>query len=627
MAFILHYSTLATVALATWTSALCAQGAVAFREVATVGRFESAGWVAATPDGRTVLIAVDTTLMLVDVTSGRTSVIARGEFTRIAMSRQASHIAFDRAARGGARQIWAARIDVEKGVVDSLRRLTTERDYSPVFSPDGQTIAFSREYATAESLSVVDLAGGPVRTLPAGGDIRAVGWSPDGKSVYFSAAGGPRGNEFAIARLNIAERTVTPVLAQNFLPRARLSLDGAQLLYSPTAVAHGIAQSDGDPIAVIPSDLRTEGNAFSQPDWLGSSGAIVMTSMIRPRVLIAIDLATGRSIELTDGSAWVGASSVSHDNRRVAAVSATNGSSRLSVATIAGTEVQTFATRRPVAPSNTGSALPRWSPDDRFVAVPTGTVGRPGSHPVPTGIDVIELATSRVVTLDINHDVSRYIWSPDSRSIRYVHSQGADSNDLRPMQVREAALEGGNRLVRELNRSADAVLFQDFNHVYVRLDGTLVDLQSGIVHDIVPPWAFPQPSPVAALPCFSPNGEWMALPTSAARRGPYNRVLLVALRTGERRILDAGLQRTMPEGVKCHPDNQHLVVTGVDSAGVGRAVLLSIADGTRHTTTDVDYDLEGATQFAVAPDGRTLIVSRQRPALPLKLFVFESAKK
>jgi Tol biopolymer transport system component len=623
----LAYSTIATIAFTAWASAVRAQAAGAFREVATLGHFESAGWIAATPDGRSVLVAVDTTLLLVNLDSGATSVIARGQFTRIAVSRQATHIAFDRAAQDDTRQIWVARIDLRKGVVDSARILTTERDYSPVFSPDGGSIAFSREYATADSLAVIELQSGRVRMLPAAGDLRAVGWSPDGTAIYFAAGGGPRGNQFAIARLTIADGSVTPVLAGNFLPRARLSLDGLQLLYAPTTEDFGIAGSRGDPMSMISGDLKASGHSASQPDWVGASGAIAMTSMLRPRALIAIEMASGRPLPLSEGLEWVGASAVSHDSRRVAAISAKDGPPRLSVFSISGARVQTFSTRRPVAPSNTGSALPRWSPDDRFVAVPTGTVGRPGSHPVPTGIDVVELATSRVFTLDIDHDVGRFVWSPDSRSIRYVHSQGADSTDPRPMQVREAGLEGGNRLVRELPKSADAVLFQDFNHAYIRLDGTLIDLLSGAIRDVVPPAALPQAAPVAALPCFSPNGAWMAMPTSAARRGPYNRVLLVSLSTGERRILNAGLQRTMPEGVKCHPDSQHLVVTGVDSTGVSRVVLLSIADETRRTITEVDYDLEGAVQFSIAPDGQTLVLSRSRPPLSLKLFLYEAGRQ
>jgi Tol biopolymer transport system component len=627
MASRLVRSTLMTVAFTAWSSAVPAQGGGAFREVATVGRFESTGWVAAAPDGHSVLVAVDTTLLLVDVSSGRTSVIARGRYRRISLSHERTHIAFDRSGANGP-EIWVARVDLQHGVVDSARRLSADRGYAPVFSPDGRTIAFSRVYATAESLAVVALADGAARTLPAGGsDLAAVGWSPDGNSVYFAAARDPRANAFPVFRLTIADGTVIPVLAQNFLFRARLSPDGSYILYAPTPEASGIARSNGEPVSMIPIEQMGAGREISEPEWVGPTGAFAVTSIVQPRMLIALDVASGRSTQLSDGAEWAGASAISHDNKRVAAIMAKDGPARLSVIDSWGTGMQTFRTRRPVAPRETGNAVPRWSPDDRFIAVPTGSAARPGSHPNATGVDVIELATSRVITLDIDHDLSRLVWSPDSRAIRYVHSQGLDTTDQRPMQVREAALQGGNKLVQELPRSAGATVFQDFNHVYSRNDGTLIDIRDGTIRDLVPLSAFPQPWGAPAVPCFSPSGEWMAQPTSAARSGPYNRVMLVAVRTGVRRILNAGLERTMVEGVKCHPDNEHLIVTGFDSTGASRAVLLSIADGTRRTIADVDYDLEGALQFAVAPDGKTLVVSRRRPPLPLKLFLFESTKK
>jgi hypothetical protein len=287
--------------------------------------------------------------------------------------------------------------------------------------------------------------------------------------------------------------------------------------------------------------------------------------------------------------------------------------------------MQTYSTRHAIAPSSQ-NVVPRWSPDDRFVAVPTGNVDKTFSHRNPTGIDVIEPSTSRVITLDIDHEVSRYVWSPDSRAIRYVHQQGADSTDPRPMQIREASLQGGNRVVRELSRSAGAILFQDFDHVYSREDGALIDLRTGSARVLVPPSEFPQPANVPALSCFSPNGEWMALPTSAVGRGPYNRVKLVAVHTGERRLLDPGFRRMNPDGVKCLPDNQHLIATGTDSSGVTRMELLAIADGSRRPIAEVDNDLVGSIQFAVAPDGKTIVVSRIQPAERLKLMVFDATR-
>ena len=113
---------------------------------------------------------------------------------------------------------------------------------------------------------------------------------------------------------------------------------------------------------------------------------------------------------------------------------------------------------------------------------------------------------------------------------------------------------------------------------------------------------------------------------SPIRRPPYDLVMLVAVRADERRMLNAGLQRTLPEGIQCHPDNRHVIVTGTDSSGVSRAVLLAIANGARRTIAEVDSGLVGSLQVAVAPDGQMLVVSRTLPVKPLKLFQFDGAK-
>src|ERR1044071_3633879 len=67
-------------------------------------------------------------------------------------------------------------------------RLTTGvgREFNPLFSPDGQWIAFTGEYDGNVDVYVMPAAGGVPRRLTwhPGGDQLA-GWTPDGKSVLF----------------------------------------------------------------------------------------------------------------------------------------------------------------------------------------------------------------------------------------------------------------------------------------------------------------------------------------------------------------------------------------------------------------------------------------------------------
>jgi tricorn protease len=107
---------------------------------------------------------------------------ANGEPTRLLRSPtvSATHIAF-----AYANNIW-----VVERAGGTARRLTSFQGQttSPRFSPDGESIAFSAEYAGNTDIYVVPAAGGEPRRLTwhPGADT-AQGWTPDGKSVLFSS--------------------------------------------------------------------------------------------------------------------------------------------------------------------------------------------------------------------------------------------------------------------------------------------------------------------------------------------------------------------------------------------------------------------------------------------------------
>lgn len=68
-------------------------------------------------------------------------------------------------------------------------RLTNhvEEESNPRISPDGQMIAFNAAYDSAGDVYVMPLAGGAPRRLTfAGGGVRTVGWTPDGKVLFLS---------------------------------------------------------------------------------------------------------------------------------------------------------------------------------------------------------------------------------------------------------------------------------------------------------------------------------------------------------------------------------------------------------------------------------------------------------
>jgi tricorn protease len=115
-------------------------------------------------------------------------------------------------------------------------RLTTGvgREFSPLFSPDGQWIAFTGEYDGNVDIYVIPAAGGvPRRLTYHPGTDQLAGWTRDGKSVLFvsgrQAESGRTAQLFTMA-IDGVNPTVVP------LPMAyegTYSPDGARLAYVP----------------------------------------------------------------------------------------------------------------------------------------------------------------------------------------------------------------------------------------------------------------------------------------------------------------------------------------------------------------------------------------------------------
>src|SRR5262245_7021802 len=63
------------------------------------------------------------------------------------------------------------------------------RKLNPLFSPDGQTIAFSADYDGNLSVYTIPIAGGSPQRLtyhPSEDHVR--GWTPDGQQILFASA-------------------------------------------------------------------------------------------------------------------------------------------------------------------------------------------------------------------------------------------------------------------------------------------------------------------------------------------------------------------------------------------------------------------------------------------------------
>jgi tricorn protease len=138
----------------------------------------------------------------------------------------ATHVAFVYAG-----DLWSARIDGS-----DARRLTTAEgdEISPVFSPDGSTIAFTGNYDGNQDVYLVPVGGGIPRRLtfhPASDN--AQGFTPDGRRVLFAS-----GRNASATRLSQLYTVATDGGFADQLPipsafQATYSPDGQRIAYNP----------------------------------------------------------------------------------------------------------------------------------------------------------------------------------------------------------------------------------------------------------------------------------------------------------------------------------------------------------------------------------------------------------
>ena len=110
----------------------------------------------------------------------------------------------------------------------------------PIFSPDGQTIAFTGEYDGNTDVFTIPVQGGiPHRITYNPAPDFAVGWTPDGKSILFRStrtSSSPRFTQLfeVSAAGGVAKRLPLP-----YGYTGQMSPDGGQIAYAPVAPAFG----------------------------------------------------------------------------------------------------------------------------------------------------------------------------------------------------------------------------------------------------------------------------------------------------------------------------------------------------------------------------------------------------
>src|SRR6266446_6067182 len=185
-------------------------------------------------------------------------------FGRLSWSPDGKFLAYsDRASRSEAASIFLLSLDSGE-----VRRLTSalrsRGDFSPEFSPDGQTLAFGRDSQGVQSIYAILVSGGEEQRLTSDTTQKwGLAWTPDGREIVFAKVGwlwkiSLRGGE--PERLQFGQDGVQP------------SVRGNRLVYAQLKLNHNIWKRDlnslasaGPPDKFITSTRMESGPQFS-PD-------------------------------------------------------------------------------------------------------------------------------------------------------------------------------------------------------------------------------------------------------------------------------------------------------------------------------------------------------------------------
>ncbi len=300
--------------------------------------------------------------------------------------------------------------------VDTLekRRLTSTPeqylgDGYPVFSPDGQTLAFIRQASEGSmDIYVAPVSGGEPRRLTSDNrQMWGLDWTADGREIVFSSI---RGGSFSLWRIPAIGGTPEPLaVGGDYAQFPSASRQGNRLAYTQTSFDVNIWK-------------------FEVPDSMGKSAS--------PTEVIS-------STRDDHGP------QISPDGKRIAFDSARSGSYEVWVCEADGSN--------PIQLTSFGGGDPRWSPDGRQIVFES----RAESHYANIYVINAEGGTPRRLTTDSSAHVVPN-WSRDGRWI-YFTSNKSNGEDW---QLWKMPAEGGQAVQVTQHGGMAAVESSDGKFIY-----------------------------------------------------------------------------------------------------------------------------------------------------------------
>jgi Tol biopolymer transport system component/DNA-binding winged helix-turn-helix (wHTH) protein len=289
---------------------------------------------------------------------------------RLSWSPDGKLLAFsDRAPRDEAPSIFLLPLDSLE-----VRRLTSplhsRGDWCPEFSPDGQTLTFTRVWQGGDSTYTVPVTGGEEHRLSSDAKYQwGLAWTPDGRDIVFSNGGWPvnegwlwkislRGGE--PERLQFGQDGIEPMIRGNRLVYVRQTAN-LNIWRKRLDSLHS-----GSPPDKFISSTRMESGAQFSPD--GSKIAFESTRSGAYEVWMSRSDGSGL-IQLTHFNSVTGTPRWSPDGQQIAFDSASAGNIDIFVIDSQGGAPRNLTS----APSNEN--VPSWSRDGRWIYFASNRTG------------------------------------------------------------------------------------------------------------------------------------------------------------------------------------------------------------------------------------------------------------
>jgi serine/threonine-protein kinase len=389
--------------------------------------------------------------------------------------------------------------------LEPLLMPNTSGGASPVFSPDGEWVAFLRD----DEIQRVSVRGGPASTVCdlSGQQLRGMDWAPDGSIVFGTSSGG--------------------------LKRVRAAGGAVEEL---TVVEEGSSVSHRQP-AVLPGDRGVLFAAFGPSDSYGSV-MVMSPALAEPRTLVTggkspVYAQTGHLLFYREGTLMAAPFDLERLELIGPAVPTEQevGSTRdragaqytlSSTGTLAFLSGTASGTNELVRVSREGVEEPisdrpgsyrgvQLSPDGRQAAVIIGADQGAGSDPFSPG---------ELWILDVDRDVPRRItrgdheraptWHPDGRSVVVSSKRHGDVFNLYRYAIdgsgepERLAPSEGRQLSPDWSSDGRLLAFEEAGDIMLlRLDET------GALSGPPEPLAA-SPDARERVPQFSPDGRWLA---------------------------------------------------------------------------------------------------------------------